>query len=435
MIRSRPSGACQGLLAGEADIAVAGGVTVAVPQAVGYLYQPGLILSPDGRCRPFDARAGRTVPGNGCGLAVLRRFEDALAAGDPILAVLRGSASGNDGAGTVGFTAPSADGQAATIAEAWDIAGLDPAEAGYVEAHGTATELGDAIEIRALKRVFGPGGGGRRIALGSIKSNIGHADAAAGIAGLIKTVLCLRHRHLVPSLHFTTANPTLGLEDSPFQVAGTTAPWPAPDGPRRASTRVQVIALSAASAETLDETAHRLAAWRDDGPPERPAALDEIAATLQSGREAMAFRRADLVRDRALLAPVLERDRHVRARPGRPVAFLFAGQGSQYPGLAEGLHRDQPVFRAAFDRMAAAIAAEGGPDLTAFVAPEARVDPALARALTDTATVQPLLFALETALAALWRGLGIVPTAMLGHSIDEWAAACVAGVITPEAGA
>ncbi|SEH43057.1 SDR family oxidoreductase [Magnetospirillum fulvum] len=454
--------ASQSLLAGEADIALAGGVTVGVPHAVGYLYQPGMILSPDGRCRPFDVRAGGTVPGNGCGLVVLRRFEDALAAGDPILAVLRGSASGNDGAGKVGFTAPSADGQAATIAEAWDIAGLDPAEAGYIETHGTATELGDAIEIRALKRVFGSGGGGRRIALGSIKSNIGHTDAAAGIAGLIKTVLCLRHRHLVPSLHFTAPNPTLGLDDSPFFVANATAPWLAADGPRRAgissfgiggnnvhvvveeappapprraSNRVQVVALSAPSAEALDETAHRLAAWRDDAASERPAALDEIAATLQSGREAMAFRRAELVADRAGLARALERDRHVRARPGRSVAFLFAGQGSQYPGLAEGLYRAHPVFRDAFARMAAAVAADGGPDLTAFVAPGARENPALAHALSDTATVQPLLFALETALAALWRELGIVPAAMLGHSIGELAAACVAGVMTPEAGA
>lgn len=452
----------QSLLAGEADIALAGGVTIAVPHATGYLYQPGMILSPDGRCRPFDLRAGGTVPGNGCGLMVLRRLEDALAAGDPILAVLRGSASGNDGAGKVGFTAPSAEGQAATIAEAWDIAGLDPAEAGYIETHGTATELGDAIEIRALKRVFGSGGGGRRIALGSIKSNIGHTDAAAGIAGLIKTVLCLRHRHLVPTLHFTRPNPTLGLDDSPFFVANATAPWLASGGlrragvssfgiggnnvhvvveeapaapPRRASNRVQVVALSAPTAETLDETAHRLAAWRDDDADGRAAALDEIAATLQSGREAMAFRRADLVADRAGLNRALERDRHVRARPGRPVAFLFAGQGSQYLGLAEGLYRDHPLFRDAFARMAAAVAADGGPDLTAFVAPGARENPALAHALSDTATVQPLLFALETALAALWRGVGIVPTAMLGHSIGELAAASVAGVIAPEAGA
>jgi len=451
--------ACQGLLAGEADIALAGGVSLSTPQEQGYLYQPGMIFSPDGHCRPFDALANGFVPGNGCGVVVLRLLEDALADGDPVLAVLRGTAANNDGARKVGFTAPSAEGQAAAIAEAWEVAGLAPDTAGLVEAHGTGTAMGDPIEVQALKRVFTGNDG--RVALGSIKSNIGHADAAAGVAGLIKAVLCLRHRRIVPSLHFHTPNPALGLEGSAFHVPTASRPWPAGNEPRRAgvsafgfggtnvhavleeaprqdarptghgsSRRVQVFPLSAAEPEALNATTARLADALAEG-----ASPEAAAWTLQHGREALAYRRAETVSDLGVLARVLATPRHVRARPGRPAAFLFTGQGGQHPGMLAGLYATEPLFRAGADRMLDALREGIGLDLRAWLAPGAALDPALAAALEDTTLVQPLLFIQETSLAGLWRGLNLRPRAMLGHSIGELAAACVAGVLTPEEGA
>ncbi|MBC3839739.1 polyketide synthase [Streptacidiphilus sp. 4-A2] len=225
--------ACQALLLGECDTALAGGVSVDTVRRHGYLHQEGGILSPDGRCRPFDEKAGGTVPGSGVGLVVLRRLADALADGDPVRAVIRGSAVTNDGAARVGFTAPGVDRQAAAIAEAWDTAGLDPATAQYLEAHGTATALGDRIEASAAATAFGSAAAGS-IGIGSVKSNIGHLDAAAGVAALIKTVLMLEHRTVVPTVNATAPHPELGLADTPFRVVDRCAPWPEAAGPRRA---------------------------------------------------------------------------------------------------------------------------------------------------------------------------------------------------------
>jgi len=452
--------ACQGLLAGEADIALAGGVSLSTPQEQGYLYQPGMIFSPDGHCRPFDALANGFVPGNGCGVVVLRLLEDALADGDPVLAVLRGTAANNDGARKVGFTAPSAEGQAAAIAEAWEVAGLAPDTAGLVEAHGTGTAMGDPIEVQALKRVFTGNDG--RVALGSIKSNIGHADAAAGVAGLIKAVLCLRHRRIVPSLHFHTPNPALGLEGSAFHVPTASRPWPAGNEPQpRRGQRLRLRRHQCPRCAGGGPATERAA----DRPRQQPARPGVSALGRRAGsperHDGEAGRRAGgrLPRPRPPLGPCNTAARPWPTAAPRPCPTSASWRASwrrratcgpgragrrpscsparaaSTPACSPDSTRTEPLFRAGADRMLDALREGIGLDLRAWLAPGAALDPALAAALEDTTLVQPLLFIQETSLAGLWRGLNLRPRAMLGHSIGELAAACVAGVLTPEEGA
>ena len=325
--------ACQALLLGECDTALAGGVSVDSVRRQGYLHQEGGILSPDGRCRPFDEKAAGTTPGNGVGLVVLRRLADALADGDPVRAVIRGSAVTNDGGTRVGFTAPGVDQQTAAVTEAWDAAGLDPADAQYLEAHGTATALGDRIELAAAAEAFrgatGTAGEGGRIGLGSVKSNIGHLDAAAGVAALIKTVLMLEHATLVPVANTTAPHPDLFLDSTPFRVLDRTAPWPGDSGPRRAGvtsigiggTNVHValeqapartappapvgtefLPLSARTEAALARLAGRLAAaLRAPGGP----TLAEAAHTLRTARPALAARACVMAADTAGAARAL----------------------------------------------------------------------------------------------------------------------------------
>src|SRR5215210_8060877 len=316
---------CQSLLNGECDMALAGGVSVRVPQ-VGYIYRPGGILSPDGHCRAFDAAAGGSVMGSGVGMVVLKRLEDALADRDPIQAVILGSAVNNDGAFRIGYTAPSVEGQSAAIAEALAIAQVEPETVSYVEAHGSGTPLGDPIELAALNRVFGEAGTPGTCAIGSVKSNIGHLDAAAGIAGLIKTVLALEHEEIPPSLHFTTPNPAADFPSSPFAVSARLQKWTANGAPRRAgvssfgmggtnahmvlqeaprpepsgaSRPWQLLLLSAATPAALDAATDGLAAHLETH-PEEPLGLPylaDIAYTLSVGRKVMRHRRALVVRD------------------------------------------------------------------------------------------------------------------------------------------
>ncbi|MCP4154579.1 MAG: polyketide synthase, partial [bacterium] len=217
--------ACRALLTGECDMALAGGVTLSFPQKKGYLYQEGMILSPDGHCRPFDAKAGGTVAGEGVGIVLLKRLANALDDGDNIHAVIKGSAINNDGNRKVGYTAPSVEGQAACVKAALEMAEVDPAGIGYIETHGTATPMGDPIEIEALKQVFKETGKKAEICIGAVKSNIGHIDSAAGIAGFIKTVLTLKHRLIPPTLHFETPNPIIDIQNSPFYVTGEPKEW------------------------------------------------------------------------------------------------------------------------------------------------------------------------------------------------------------------
>jgi phthiocerol/phenolphthiocerol synthesis type-I polyketide synthase E len=458
--------ACLSLLTYECDMALAGGVTVKVPQRSGYYCQDGGLASPDGHCRAFDARAAGTIFGSGIGICVLKRLADAVADGDTIRAVIKGSAINNDGAQKVSYTAPAVEGQAAVIAAAQAIAGVDPATLGYVECHGTGTALGDPIEVAALAKVFREAT--RRTgfcALGSVKTNVGHLDAAAGIAGLLKAVLALQHREIPPSLHFTQPNPAIDFAAGPFYVNARLAEWKEDPGtPRRAavssfgvggtnahvileeapaaappaaSRPVQLLLLSARSAPALEAATDLLA----DALRRRPElCLADAAYTLSAGRAVFRHRRAVVCRGRdeavarlasrdpaAVTSAVDEEDPR-----DRPVVFLFPGQGSQHAGMARGLYAAEPVFRRELDRCAELLAPHLGLDLRQVLCPLAPPDAAAAEAerrLADTALAQPALFTVEYALAQLWSEWGVRPRAMIGHSLGEYVAACLAGVL------
>ena len=447
--------AMQAILSGQCDTALAGGSSITVPQVRGYQHQSGGIHSPDGHCRAFDADAAGTVRGSGVGVVVLKRLSRALADGDPIRAVVRGTAINNDGSAKVGYTAPSADGQAEVIAAAQRQAGVTPAEIGYVEAHGTGTPLGDPIEISALNRVFS-GAEPESCAVGSIKSNLGHLDTAAGVAGLIKAALVVESGEIPPSLHFREPNPHIDFGAfyvnaerrpwtgplprragvSSFGIGGTNAhavveqaPKREPSGPSR---EVQLLTLSARSPEALEAARQRLAAHLEKH-PEQP--LADVAYTSMTGRRAFSHRLAVAAssHEEAREALVADRPGREAATDPPPVAFLFPGQGAQHPGMAEGLYRTEAVFRAQVDRAAEILRPRLGLDLRdlLFPAPDADAEEA-ARALSRTAVAQPALFTVEYALARLLAHWGLAPAACLGHSVGEYVAACLAGVFTFE---
>ena len=453
--------ACQALVARECDMALAGGVSISVPRVSGYLYEPGMILSPDGHCRAFDARAQGTVAGEGVGVVVLKRLREALAERDHVHAVIRGAAINNDGSLKVGYTAPSVDGQAAVIARAHAMAGVDPATVTYVEAHGTGTELGDPIEVAALTKAFGAAERRGFCALGSVKTNIGHLDAAAGVAGLIKTVLALERRALPPSLHFSAPNPRIDFANSPFRVNAALTEWTSTgDAPRRAgvssfgiggtnahvvleeapapppagpSRPVQVFTLSAKSSEALDRAGAAFATHLTDA--EDVAAAD-VAYTLHHGRATFPHRKVVVAASLEEAARALREDdprrvlSRVEALKDRPVVFMFSGQGAQYVGMGRGLYESEPRFREILDDCAATLAPTLGVDLRSVLYPAPDVLEAARARLATTALTQPALFAIEYALARLYFEWGVTPQAMLGHSIGEYVAACVAGVVS-----
>ncbi len=448
--------ACRALERHECDMALAGGVSLSFPQRGGYLYQEGMILSPDGHCRPFDADAKGTRPGAGAGIVVLKRLSDALADGDTIHAVIRGAAINNDGAGKAGYTAPSVDGQVEAIATAQILAGVEPRSIGYIEAHGTATPLGDPIEIMALRQVFEGGTDERGFCrLGSLKANLGHLDAAAGVAGLIKAVLVLKHRELPPLVNFQRPNPQLNLADSPFTASAQAAPWPAGATPRRAGVSSfgiggtnahvvleeapeparepvdagpQLIVLSARSEAALDAATDRLKQHLRNHPE---ASLRDVAWTLQTGRRPFAQRRVVAASSAAELIAALDAPQRApvfsaRHEGGeRPVAFLFSGQGSQFAGMGAGLYAQHAVYRDAVDRCAGLLREPLGRDLR-----ELLFAPAGDKTINETRYAQPALFVTEYALALLWQSWGVRPAAMLGHSIGEYVAAHLAGVLS-----
>jgi amino acid adenylation domain-containing protein len=454
--------AVQALLGYECDMALAGGVTLRFPQHAGYYYREGMIFSADGHCRPFDAKASGTIAGNGVGVVVLKRLEDALADGDHIEAVIKGSAVNNDGAAKIGYTAPSVDGQAQVVAAALGIAGVEPATVTAIEAHGTGTPLGDPIEVRALTQVFGPtvttpG----HIALSSVKGNIGHLDSTAGVAGLIKAVLQLRNGELVPSVNYEAPNPEIDFGATPFHVNTELRKWTANGNPRRIGVssfgiggtnahivleeapqaapapppaRVpQALTISARTPAALDEaTANLAAALTGNGHHD----LADIAHTLQTGRTAFTHRRVVVARDAADAAAALSEldprrvTTHAPAGEARTV-LLFPGQGSQYPGMGRDLYDSEPVYRAQVDACAERLTPHLGFDLREALFPAAGADPdEAARRLEQTAVAQPALFTVEYALAALLESWGVVPDAMIGHSVGEITAACRAGVLT-----
>jgi acyl transferase domain-containing protein/protein-L-isoaspartate O-methyltransferase len=446
----------QSLLNGECDMALAGGVSVYLPQRVGYHYDEGMILSPDGRCRPFDAGANGTIFGRGVGVVLLKPLADALAAGDPIRAVLKGSAINNDGADKVGFTAPGVTGQAQVIADALANAGVHPDTIGYVEAHGTGTRQGDPIEVAALTQAFGRRTARRGFcALGTVKANIGHLDVASGVAGFIKTVLALEHGRIPPSPHFAAPNPQIDFAASPFFVNTALREWPEGDAPRRAGvssfgmggTNAHVVLEQAPTRPALapaagpqvlmvsarDETALRELAGRWaghlDGRPE--AALTDVCFTATAGRgtlpERVAWVVGTLADARAALAGYAAGESPAgtvrgRATTSPAVAFVFPGQGAHYAGMGGQLYRAEPAFRAALQECEAALGSGLRPAVAAVLRGEAAdVD--------ATADAQPALFAIAYGVAAVWRAWGVQPAYVMGHSVGEFVAACLAGAL------
>ncbi|NPD13867.1 acyltransferase domain-containing protein [Xinfangfangia sp. D13-10-4-6] len=454
--------AAQALLSGECDMALAGGVTIELPHARGYLFQEGEILSPDGHCHAFDHRAQGTVFGSGAGCVVLRRAVDAIRDGDHIWAILKGTAINNDGAAKAGYLAPSVDGQSACIAEAQAIAGVTADTVTYIECHGTGTYLGDPIEVAALTEAFrettdriGHCG------IGSVKTNIGHLDTAAGVASLIKVALSLHHRELPPSLGFEAPNPSIDFETSPFHVNDRLKPWDAPvlragvnslgvggtnahavleEAPAVAASEesdwpFQPLVLSARSKSALDGQAARLAAHLRDH-PDQP--LADVAWTLKEGRRAFEKRRVIVAQSHAEAASLLEGANprlvfnHDYLGDDPETVFMFPGGGAQFAGMARDLYETEPVFRDWMERGLSILQPQLDYDIRALWLPAPGAEKAADEALKKPSAQLPLIMITEYALAKLYESWGLRPAALIGHSMGENTAAALAGVMSFE---
>ncbi|MER3588643.1 MAG: beta-ketoacyl synthase, partial [Mastigocladus sp. ERB_26_1] len=458
--------ACQSLLNYQCDMTLAGGVSIRVPQKTGYLYQEGGILSPDGHCRAFDAKAQGTIIGNGVGVVVLKRLADAIADGDHIYAVIKAAAINNDGYSKIGYTAPSVNGQAEVIAEALALAGVEPESISYIEAHGTGTNLGDPIEINALTNIFRDYTDKKGFcAIGSVKTNIGHLDAAAGVAGVIKTALALQHKLIPPSLNFQQPNPEIDFANSPFYVNTKPTQWQAGETPRRAgvsslgiggtnahvileeapvvetchgtslhSRPWQLLLLSAKTESALENVTKNLAHHLSEHPQEN---LANVAYTLQVGRREFEYRRMLVCQDIADAVTTLNQQdvqrvlTHFQESLERPVAFMFPGQGAQYVEMGKELYQTEKIFRKYLDRCCLMLKPFLGIDLRSLFYPHENQAQA-AEKLKQTSIAQSALFVIEYALAQLWMSWGISPSAMIGHSIGEYVAACLADVMSLE---
>ena len=458
--------ACQSLLSYESDIALAGGIAINFPQCHSYIHEDGGMISADGHCRPFDKNATGTLFSDGAGVVALRRLEDAVASGDTILAVIKGYALNNDGSDKTGFTAPSINGQAEVIQMAQAFGDIEPDTISYIEAHGTATPLGDPIEIAGLTQAFRTETDASQFcAIGSVKSNIGHLDVAAGIAGLIKTVLALKHREIPPTINFTDPNSQIDFSSTPFYVADKLSKWEPPTGvPRRAgvssfgiggtnahvvlqeapqaqpsgeSRPYQLLPLSARTNEAVDSVATNLAECLA-GNPEMP--LADVAHTLQTGRyqfnqrriivcsdrtEALKELGAEPAQDHPTLAPV---------RHNPPVVFMFPGQGAQRVNMGQELYESEPLYRETIDACAQILKPELDLDLRDVLFPQPEQQSWAEKQIVQTHITQPALFVTEYALAQLWMSWGVRPVAMIGHSVGEYVAACLAGVFSLEDG-
>ncbi|BAY65327.1 beta-ketoacyl synthase [Calothrix brevissima NIES-22] len=466
--------ACQSLLNYQCDMALAGGVSIRIPQKTGYLYEQGGTLSPDAHCRAFDAQAQGTTIGNGVGIVLLKRLSEALADGDRIYAVIKGCAINNDGSLKVGYTAPSVNGQAQVIAEAMMLAAVEPETINYIEAHGTGTTLGDPIEIAALSQVFRSSTQKKGFcAIGSVKTNIGHLDAAAGVAGLIKTVLSLKHKQIPPSLNFNQPNPQIDFANSPFEVNTKLREWKSGNTPRRAGVsslgiggtnahvileeapffkqgagfrrerqpngsreqgrKHKLLVLSAKTASALETATGNLANYLQLHPDEN---LADIAYTLQIGRAEFNHRRVLLCQNIEDAAKALQLRDPERIATGlvensdSSIVFMFPGQGAQYVDMGKELYQTEPIFQQQVDLCCQLLQPHLGLDLRTIIYPQESEAKAAAEKLQQTAITQPALFVVEYALAKLWMSWGISPSAMIGHSIGEYVAACLAGVFS-----
>lgn len=467
--------ACQSLRAGDSNLALAGGVNVVLSPDAMVLFSKWGMMAPDGRCKTFDAAADGFVRSEGCAMIVLKRLPDALEAGDPILAVIRGTAVNSDGRSS-GLTVPNGPAQQAVIRTALADAQVAPGEVDYVEAHGTGTQLGDPIEIEALGRVMREGRSAEHLLyVGSIKTNIGHCEAASGLAGLLKTVAAMRHGQIPPHLHFKTPNPGIPWDSMPLRVPTSAIDWPRgsrariagvssfgfsgtnahvvlAEAPAREAGEVRcpgpafdpadvtshVVPISAQSDAALRELAGRYARFLEQTPH---VALCDFATTLKAGRARLNHRAALVARSVEELAGHLREFSehrvsaaisHGALRPGEQprIAFLFTGQGAQYPGMGRRLYETEPVFRQVLDRAATILAPLLPRPLIEVLYPRDDVESPIGQ----TVYTQPALFALEYALAELWRSWGVVPAIVAGHSVGEYTAACVAGVFSFEDG-
>lgn len=451
--------AAQSLLSGECDMALAGAVTIELPHRVGYTYKENEILSPDGHCRSFDADSKGTVFGSGAGVVVLRRLDDAIRDGDRIHAVIRGSAINNDGSGKVSYLAPSVDGQAASIVEALSIAGASPESVSYIETHGTGTPVGDPIEMAALTQAFRTGTDKNGFCgIGSLKSNIGHLDTAAGVAGLIKTVLAMQHRKLPPSLHYKSPNPAIDFASSPFYVNATLKEWES-RGPRRAgvsslgvggtnahivleeaverpasgpSRPWQLLTVSARTKSALDTVSANLADHLD-AHPENP--LADTAYTLAVGRQGLKERRIVAARSAEEARRLLDTQEKERvfsdtSSESATVAFMFAGGGAQFAGMGAELYTNEPVYKAAVDQCLQHLEPAMAREVRAFLLPAVGGEEAGSLKLEQPSLALPALFSTQYAMAKLLESWGIVAEAMIGHSMGEYTAAHLAGVFS-----
>ena len=475
--------ACQGLARGECDIALAGGVSIMIPDRVGYLYQEGMVLSPDGHCRSFAAQAGGSVFGNGVGIVVLKRLEDAQADSDFIDAVIKGSAINNDGNRKVGITAPSVQGQAEVITMAQEAAGLDPAAVSYIETHGTGTIMGDPVEFEALKLAFNTDRK-KYCAIGSVKTNVGHLNTAAGVTGLIKTILALKYKQIPPSLFFDAPNPAIDFDNSPFYVNTRLIPWESNVILRRAgvnafgiggtnahvvleewpsnpmpetgcreqgvgcvefknatplnSREYRLILLSAKTERALEKMAQNLVEYFKDSlfnhgnhknPVNPGLTLADAAYTLQVGRKDFKYRKMLVCTGANELQGLAAAPVFTVVEGNRPVVFMLAGQGTQYVNMGLDLYRREKVFKEEMDRCFEILKPLMGFDIKDILYPRSDHSDL---SIHQPEIVQPVLFIFEYALARLLMSWGIEPTAMIGYSMGEYIAACLAGVFTLE---
>jgi len=451
--------AYQSLINFQADMALAGG------QKSGFTFQEGMILSPDGHCRAFDAAANGTTAGNGCGVVLLKRLEDALADHDNIIAVIKGGAANNDGSLKVGYTAPSIEGQTQVVAEAQYVAGVNPEDISYIETHGTGTNLGDPIEIAALTKAFREQTGRTQFcAIGSVKPNIGHLDAAAGVASLIKTALALKFGEIPPSINYSSPNPKIDFDESPFFVNTELLPWENDAAPRCAGvssfgiggTNVhlilqepprqelktnarehQLVLLSARSQNALSRMRKNLVTHLKDNPD---IELADAAYTLQVGRKGFNHRLFAVCNSRKDAITVLENLDPERIRvmshdqdvEEKSVVFMFSGQGAQYVNMGRDLYDSEATFRDSVDKCCEILQPILNLDLREIIYADENSLDAATEKLQQTRYTQPALFVIEYALAELWRQWGVAPQAMIGHSIGEYVAACQAGVMCLE---